>query len=226
MSVELVEHAVELLGDLVEEVAFIGGATVGLWITDPLAPPPRPTKDVDAIVEVANLREFHAFEERLRRQRFTHDQSLICRWNHPSGLILDVMPLDAGILGFANRWQGVAFADAQVVVLPSGREIRAIAPPYLVATKIEAFKGRGDGFWLGSHDFADVVSLLDGRLELVDEIRESSVDLKDFIGDFARELLHERQPLGLIQGQLLPDARSQRRADEILRRFGELAGFA
>ena len=53
MSVELLELAAAALGELLDEVVFVGGATVGLWITDPAAPAPRPTKDVDVIVEVS-----------------------------------------------------------------------------------------------------------------------------------------------------------------------------
>ena len=41
------------LGDLVREVVFLGGAAVGLLVTDPLASPPRATADIDVIVEVA-----------------------------------------------------------------------------------------------------------------------------------------------------------------------------
>ena len=51
MSVDLLELAAAALGELRDEVVFVGGATVGLWITDPAAPPPRPTVDVDVIVE-------------------------------------------------------------------------------------------------------------------------------------------------------------------------------
>ena len=53
MSIDLLELGASVLGDLVDEVVFVGGATVTLWITDPTAPPRRPTKDVDVIVEVA-----------------------------------------------------------------------------------------------------------------------------------------------------------------------------
>lgn len=52
MSIELLERAALVLGPLAEEVVFVGGATVVLWITDPGAPPPRPTLDVDVVVEV------------------------------------------------------------------------------------------------------------------------------------------------------------------------------
>lgn len=39
MTIELLELAASGLGELLEEVAFVGGATVALWITDPAAPP-------------------------------------------------------------------------------------------------------------------------------------------------------------------------------------------
>jgi hypothetical protein len=38
MSIDLLERAAGALGRLVEQVAFVGGATVVLWITDPGAP--------------------------------------------------------------------------------------------------------------------------------------------------------------------------------------------
>src|SRR3954452_6064608 len=101
MSIALLELAGAALDDLLDEVVFVGGATVELWITDPAAPAPRPTKDVDVIVEVASRARFHQFEERLRRHGFREDteSGVICRW-HQGELVLDVMPTDASILGF------------------------------------------------------------------------------------------------------------------------------
>ena len=56
MSLELLELAAARLGELLDELVFVGGATVELWITDPAAPEFRPTYDVDAIVEVSDAR--------------------------------------------------------------------------------------------------------------------------------------------------------------------------
>jgi len=172
MSIELLELAADALGELLDEVVFVGGATVTLWITDPGAPPVRPTKDVDVVVEVATRSAFHHFEARLRARRFAEDQEdgVICRWRHRSGLILDAMPSEPGILGFENRWQGAAIPHAMERELPSGTRIRAISPAYLLATKLEAFKGRGGRDFLGSRDFGDIIALVDGREELVAEV--------------------------------------------------------
>lgn len=52
MSIQLLEEAAARLEPVLEEVVFVGAATLVLWITDPAAPEVRPTRDVDVIVEV------------------------------------------------------------------------------------------------------------------------------------------------------------------------------
>jgi hypothetical protein len=47
MSALQLEVAADLLGPILEDVVFIGGATVHLWLTEAGAPPARPTEDVD-----------------------------------------------------------------------------------------------------------------------------------------------------------------------------------
>lgn len=58
MTIDLLEFGHAALGALVEEVVFVGGATIALWITDPAAPPVRVTQDVDVIVEVTSRRAY------------------------------------------------------------------------------------------------------------------------------------------------------------------------
>jgi hypothetical protein len=196
MNIELLELAAATLDDLLPELAFVGGATVELWITDPGAPPVRATNDVDVVVEVTTRGDFHAFEDRLRNHRFGPDldDGIICRWLHrDNGLILDAMPSKPDILGFANHWQAAALPHAIDRKLPSGATIRAIPPPYLVATKLEAFKGRGNNDFLASRDIADIVVLLDGRKELTDEIADSDANLRHYLaGEFTSLLQQPR----------------------------------
>ena len=52
MSTVLLELAASCLGDLTDEVVFLGGASVSLWISDPAAPPVRATNDVDVVLAV------------------------------------------------------------------------------------------------------------------------------------------------------------------------------
>jgi hypothetical protein len=138
----MLERAAQELAPFLDEVAFVGGATIALWITDEGAPAPRVTKDVDLVVEVASRAGWYRFEERLRAHGLRNDSSsrVICRWKAGSPgdeLVIDLMPGDASILGFENRWQRPALAGAEALSLPSGQRIRAISPPYLLATKLE-----------------------------------------------------------------------------------------
>lgn len=65
-NLEIMEIAAARLGDLVEELVFLGGCATGLLLTDPLAPPIRATKDVDVISELGSLVDYHRLSGRLR----------------------------------------------------------------------------------------------------------------------------------------------------------------
>ena len=133
MSTELLERAAAALGPLADEVAFVGGAAVVLWITDPGAPPSRPTKDVDVVVAVTSRLGFYDFQDRLRARGFREDSEsgVIRRWRFDDGddLVLDAMPATGSIMGFENPWQERALPHAAHRPLPSGAEIRAVTPP-------------------------------------------------------------------------------------------------
>jgi hypothetical protein len=56
----LFESVVSLLAPVLDDLVFIGGCTTGLFITDPAARGIRPTKDVDAIVDVTSYAKYTA----------------------------------------------------------------------------------------------------------------------------------------------------------------------
>ena len=58
------------LGPLREEVAFVGGMIRSLLITDPGAPPARPTDDVDIVAAISSRTESYALAARLRALGF------------------------------------------------------------------------------------------------------------------------------------------------------------
>jgi hypothetical protein len=90
------------------------------------------------------------------------------------------MPTDPDILGFSNPWYDEAISTAEAATLDSGT-IRAARPAPLVATKLSAWKGRGNGGSLPSLDVHDILTLFNGRPELISEIRSSSDDLRSFV---------------------------------------------
>jgi len=161
MSLELLELGAEALGPLVEEVVFVGGASVVLWITDPAAPPPRPTNDVDVIVEVTGRWGYEQFSKRLR------------------------------------------------------------------ATKLEAFADRGRDDLLGSHDFEDAISLINGRDALVEEVRAAADDLRAYLAQQITRLQAIPRFDEWVAGALRPDAANQARVEAIvLPRLAEIIDSA
>lgn len=227
MSAALLEAAAAALGDLCGRVVFLGGATIVLWMTDPAARAPRVTYDVDVVAEVVTLAEYETFQAELRRRGFAEDvgSGVICRWRHPdSDLVLDAVPLESRLAGFAGRWLGPAVAVAVAHRLPSGATIRVVPPAYLLATKLEAFADRGGGDCLASRDFEDVVLLVDSRDELAAEIATASPDLGDYVrAELARILGLPTFEYGVDGALIGPDAAARAQAVTLprLRRLAE-----
>lgn len=211
------------LEPLLEHLAFVGGCVTGLLVTDPGAAPVRPTLDVDAIVEATSYVEFTAFEEQLRGLGFHESHvegSPICRWVHGNS-IFDLIPTNPSILGFGNRWYRAALQNAKPLLVDA-LEIRLITAPYFLATKLEAFHGRGKDDYRASHDLEDIVTVIDGRPELVNEMREADAGLRQYLSQEFAALLANRDFLEALPGHLLPDAASQRRAAIVIDRIRQM----
>lgn len=210
---------------MLNELVFVGGAITGLLITDAAAAEPRVTLDVDAIAEIASYKEYARFGDRLRRLGFTEDmrdQAPTCRWIR-DGAILDVMPLDESILGFSNRWYSGAMATASSQKLGDDLEIRLVSAPYFIATKLEAFKGRGNGDFLGSHDLEDLVCVVDGRDAICEEIQQQDSSFVEYLRAEFRSLMGMEGFVDALPGYLLPDAATQGRLGIVLRRLRAIA---
>ena len=191
------------LGDLCEQVVFVGGSTAGLLLTDPLAEGVRHTLDIDAIVQAHSLSQYYRLEAQLEARGFIRDtgSEVICRWRHrASDVVFDLMPTDASVLGFTNPWYDEAIATAQVVELAGGLRIRLIAAPAFVATKLEAFLSRGRGDVLSSHDLEDVLNVVDGRPELADELATASPALRQAVASIVGQLLSNPDFINALPG--------------------------
>ena len=196
----------------------------GLLITDPAAGDPRPTIDVDAIAAITSYAQYASFGERLRALGFSvdlRDGAPVCRWVQ-NRTILDVMPLDEKILGFSNRWYRAAMDTAGRMKLASDLEIRVITAPYFVATKLDAFAGRGKGDLLGSADLEDIVAVVDGRAEIVFDVEQQPELLRSFLRAEFVSLLGAGL-LDALPGYLLPDEVSQARVGVVLERIRRLS---
>lgn len=145
---EMMRQVALQLGDLTEQLVFVGGVTAGLLITDPGAPTVRPTQDVDVIAVIESHTDYYRLSELLRQRGFSEDRSEgapMCRWIS-GGWQLDVMPTDESILGFSNRWYGLAASTAETMVLVKLMEnddfIQALPGHILEENRLPVVKSR------------------------------------------------------------------------------------
>lgn len=205
------------------DIVFVGGSVVELYVTDPAADAPRYTLDVDVVIPVTTRAQFNALESRLRTAGYSQAPGgPICRWEIES-ILVDVMPADISILGFTNRWYEPLFGHTLRHVLPDGTPIRTPTAPYFLATKLEAYDGRGKQNPVRSHDIEDIILVVDGRPELTEEILNSDAEVRTYLRAGFHGLLDHRDFELSVQANLRPDATSQARVRIILGRFREIA---
>ena len=103
--------------------------------------------------------------------------------------------------------------------MPGGRTIKIVTPPYFIGTKIEAFLGRGNNDFIMSHDIEDIITIIDGREELSNEIKISPFNLKQYIQNHLSEFKKNHQFRDAIAGYLPTDLNSQNRFSVIINRI-------
>ena len=210
------------LGTFSDECLFVGGTTVGLLLSDPGAPTPRPTYDVDIVVEAHTHADYLTrIRERLLALGLSESSAPgdpICAWR-VDGIRVDVMPSDSHILGFSNRWYQSALRSGTLLEL-DGARVRVINAPHFVATKFEAFKGRGKSDPYASHDLEDIVTVVDGRPELIEEVASCELELRDYLQAEFRRLVSNPDFLNALEGLV----EGEGRAALVLGRIRRLAG--
>lgn len=195
MSALQLETAAAVLGPVLDEVVFVGGATIHLWITDPAAPPVRATEDVDVVCELATQVEYYRLGARLRERGLQEavGEPVLCRWR-----------------------------SAEPRARPRRHADRP-QDPLLVATKLCAWEGRGAGDLLGSLDIHDVLTLFDGRPELTEEIQASEPPVRRFIETEIAALRAESYFDYAVDGATAPyGSLAGRRADSVRARIDGL----
>jgi hypothetical protein len=220
-EIATVARALSALG--LTDAVFVGGAVIGLLLTDPVPPSVRQTEDVDVVTPLISRRTFNRFEASLREAG--HSQPLqgpLCRWLI-HGVTVDLMPPIPEILGFSNRWYLELIEHATSVTLPDGTTIRLASAPYLIASKLEAFHGRGANDYQFSHDITDIIIILDGREELAGEIAGADPRVQEFITTEFTKMLASAAFYDSLPGHLAGDEISQSRAAQILERMSRIA---
>ena len=192
LAVQMLTAVANGLGEeLLPKVAFVGGCTTALHVTDDLALQSiRFTDDVDLIVSIMSKSHWREVRSLLLERGFSESiqDDVICRMRYGE-LKVDFMPDDASILGFTNRWYRSAMEAAHYVGLTSGVSIKVVDPAHFIGTKLEAYKGRGRGDPFSSHDIEDILTVVDGRKELYTDIAAGDLLLQEYIAEQLEELL-------------------------------------
>ncbi|WP_411959257.1 hypothetical protein ACK56M_03990 [Pseudomonas sp. s4] len=207
----LCEVAKALGPELRQQMTFVGGCTTGLLLTDAFTREQvRSTDDVDLIVHVMGPIGFARLQETLSARGFRVspqedvDDFPICAMKL-GDLRVDFMP-DDDSLGFSNRWYKDAMASSTAYDLEEEVTINLVSPVYFMATKLEAWTGRGQGDALSSRDIEDILNLIDGRPELADEIESASIEVRDYISQEIGQLLTDRNFEYAVNAQARGDA--------------------
>lgn len=209
-AVALVAQA---LGKERERVVFVGGTVVALYALEGGADV-RPTLDVDCIVDVATLGEYYAFVDQLRKLGFQpcpDEGAPLCRLV-VGGVRVDVMGTVDTAIGPTNRWYAEAIAAAERFVVAQGVEVWAIAPTYFVATKLDAFRSRGHGDFVESHDLEDLLTVIAGLATLREELSAATTGVTRTVRDELAKLATNDAFLDAIWGHFDGDAAGQARA--------------
>lgn len=179
------------LDNLNEKVVFVGGATTSLYATRQVFEI-RPTDDVDVIIEILNYKNRTELEEKLRKIGFSHDieSGVICRYII-KGIIVDIMPTDDPTIGFHNKWYPEGFNNAINHKIDEKYSVQILNAPYFIATKLEAFKGRGNNDGRTSQDFEDIIFVLENRESIWNEMNNANNNLKNYLQEEFVNLLNE-----------------------------------
>jgi hypothetical protein len=180
INLAVVAEVARALAELKSQMIFIGGAVVSLYADDPAADEIRPTADIDLTINLLNFKDWTRMQQRLAELRFFPDPDghAICSYKYKN-IPVDIMPAEDSPLGPANKWYKMGF-DNLCTTTAMDEEIQILPAPIYLATKFEAFKSRGHDYRT-SHDFEDIMYILDNRISLVSEIKQAHPDIQAFL---------------------------------------------
>ncbi len=207
--IKAIETIANALGELNNQVVYVGGAVVGLYVDDPGAPEVRPTRDIDIVLEIASMYQLEKLRQKLAERgiHFTSNETVMCRFTYQN-ILLDVMSTKEVGWAPANPWFENGFKKAYVHFLESV-QIKMMPLAYYLAAKFAAFENRG-GDPRTSHDFEDIVYILDNRTTLPSDILESDDEVKSFLASRFNAILKDAMLQEAVLAHLEPAVQTER----------------
>lgn len=210
INLEVIRKIAVALGAMNEQVVYVGGATVSLYINDPAADDVRPTKDLDISLAIASLGELEVIRKQLIRKGFKQspEDDIICRFRYED-IKVDVMSTKAVGWAPANPWFASGFAQKEIIEIED-QKIQILPLPYFLASKFSAFNDRGAIDPRTSHDLEDIVYVLDNRMDIVEKLAKVPDDVRSYLADQLQRILDDRVMHEAILGNLFYETREER----------------
>jgi hypothetical protein len=225
-NIDKVQTVAQALGELKEQIIFVGGSVVELYADNPEISDIRPTIDVDCVVDlqISTYLDYSNLEEKLRKLGFTNDISEnapICRKIY-KGIIVDFMPVSPDILGFSNLWYKDGIANKTKFILSDEISIFILPVEYYMATKFEALNSRGGNDIRGSHDWEDIVYIMNNCAALTDTIKQNNnLQLVEYLQKQFRILMQNNNIREIVYSSL-PYRSEEENIDMIIQIMNEI----
>jgi hypothetical protein len=180
INIGVVEEVAIALQELKDQMVFVGGAVVSLYADDPVADEIRPTSDIDMTIKLLNFSSWTQMQNRLAKLKIYPDPfgHSMCSYKYKD-IPLDIIPADDSHIGQSNRWYKYGFEDVWKVQVNT-MEIQILPSPCYLASKFDAYNDRG-GDYRTSHDFEDIIYVIDNRLNICEEIAQAHKDVLDYL---------------------------------------------
>lgn len=224
-TIEMIKVVAAALGELNERAVFIGGATVPFYLPEAYLSQARPTDDIDVVMEIVGRNASAINDQALRDKKFQHDTSEgapICRWIY-RGFKVDVMSTDTSAVGFTNRWYEEGVENA-IEIVSTPVSVKIFSLPYFLASKLVAFRDRGNNDYMGSRDMEDIVSLLEVAEEALLEklLPRVSKKLRAFLKKEFQALINTSDFLDCLPGAVFNRAVANKAAAAVKQRMQNL----
>lgn len=200
----LVKEVATALKELKDIMVFVGGATISLYTDDLAAQEIRPTTDIDMTLNLThNYSEWLKINERLLELGFypNPDGHAICSYKY-NNINVDIIPSESSLMGRANKWYKIGFKNLQTATIEN-EEISILSAPCFLATKFEAFKDRGKDYRT-SHDFEDIIYVIDNRTTIINEIENDEQVIKDFLKQEFNKILTKSNTYEILSCHIHP----------------------
>jgi len=210
INLKVVEKVAISLEELNDDVIYVGGAVVSLYVTDEGAEQPRPTKDIDISVQISTYSQMDELREKLALKKIypAPSEKIMYRYSYED-ILIDFIPFEETILGPTNSWLKPGFEKAYPVNIGE-IEIKILPVSLFLATKWEAYKSRGNDPRT-SHDFEDIIYIVDNNLEVVEDIRNANKDVQNFLKEMSTEILNHNSRNEIIECHINPFSANERR---------------